>query len=280
MNAKTIGITGARGLLGSTLLTVLARAGHEIVPLASDIRDAAAFAEEVSRADPDVIIHTAALTDVRACEEDPAAARLVNVVGTRHVLAGAGERPVVFISSASVFSGETGGYVETDAPEPRSEYDQTKAEAESYVRQHSAGIIIRTNIIGIHPSGSRGKNFAEWLVDSFENDRDVVLFTDSRINPLSNWTLAEMIGHMLAKDVTTGTFHLGSEPPCSKAEIGQQLLKHFPAYRGSITLGSVDAVGIPRPKEMWLTCDYTSACLGITMPAIEDEIRRIIQSVP
>ena len=51
-------------------------------------------------------------------------------------------------------------------------------------------MVLRLNLIGIHPDGSRGQNFLEWLLDGFRANKDMTLFADACINPLSNWTIA------------------------------------------------------------------------------------------
>ena len=47
-------------------------------------------------------------------------------------------------------------------------------------------MVLRLNLIGIHPDGSRGKNFLEWLLDDIHANKDLTLFADVCINPLSN----------------------------------------------------------------------------------------------
>lgn len=262
-------------------MLVLSRNGLEPVPVSADICDRVAVSEEIRSRNLDAIVHTAALTSVSVCERDPERAYAVNTEGTKHVADAAsscGVR-VLAISTASVFSGRDGNYSETDTPEPDNVYNRSKALAEEYVRTYDKGIVVRINIMGIHPQGSRGRNFMEWLADSFEHDADVSLFSDVRINALSNWTIAELAIRLLRTDIDRGVYHFGARNVLSKAEIGELAVRHFPHYRGRISRSSVDTIadGVPRPKEMWLNSDYTAAVLGVTMPTIEDEVERIFQ---
>lgn len=272
-----VAVTGARGLLGATLMRTL----KNPLALEADVREAGALAEEILATAPSVVVHTAAITDIAACEHDPRNAYAVNAEGTKNVVEAAraiGSR-ILHVSTASIFKGDKGDYVETDTPEPGNVYNETKAQAEEFVRAYDRGIVVRLNVMGIHPAGSRGKNFMEWLVDSLVADKDVNLFDDVRINALSNWTIADMFAQMIEQNAPAGVSHIGTRDILSKAEIGALVAQRFPQYRGNITYASVDSIadGVPRPKEMWLNCDYTARTLGITMPPIRDEIDRIMQ---
>ena len=81
--------------------------------------------------------------------------------------------------------------------------------------------MLRLNLIGIHPDGSRGKNFFEWLLDGIRADKDMTMFADACINPLSNWTIAALIAKILARDRSGKILHIGSRDVKSKAAIGE-----------------------------------------------------------
>jgi dTDP-4-dehydrorhamnose reductase len=121
----------------------------------------------------------------------------------------------------SVFLGDVGGYNETDKPDPRSYYDICKYRGEQAVGEYSGGMVLRLNLVGIHPNGSRGKNFLEWLYDSIKESKDMTLFYDSVINPLSNWSLAGLIRKIMEEKIDFKILHLGSRDTLSKADIGK-----------------------------------------------------------
>ena len=135
------------------------------------------------------------MTDVGACEREPDTAYAVNAEGTGNVVnaARAAGARMLYISTASVFSGKEGDYRETDVPTPENIYNTSKAKGEGYVLAYDKGTVLRLNLIGVHSDGSRGKNFMEWLIDSVRADRDINAFADVMINPLSNWTIADCI---------------------------------------------------------------------------------------
>jgi dTDP-4-dehydrorhamnose reductase len=275
---STVVVTGSRGLLGATLMRVLPEAGFRAVPLTGDIRDAAAVAKQIAQAAPAHIVHAAAMTYVAACERQPQEAFAVNGEGTKNVVEaarGAGA-PILHISTASVFRGYHGDYREDDAPEPTNAYNQSKREGERHTLDYERGMVLRLNLIGVHPDGSRGRNFFEWLLDNFRDDKDMTLFADACINPLSNWTIAALIAKILARDRLGNILHIGSRDVLSKAAIGELARARLPGYRGTLRPGSVEAIadGVFRPKQMWLNTDKAAALLG-PMPTVAQELDTI-----
>lgn len=280
MNEKQqiIAVSGSRGLLGSTLLRTEIDE-HSVVGLVADLRDAVAVLAEIGALKPQWIIHTAAKTDVADCERNPTEARAVNIDGTKHVVeaARAVDAHLIYISTVSVFSGHQGDYKEEDIPEPMNVYNTTKREGELAVLAYEKGMVLRLNLVGIHPDGSRGKNFLEWLADSIKSNKDMTLFNDQFINPLSNWSVATFIKMIIEKDITEKILHIGSSNTLSKAAIGKLVLARFSDYSGTVTEKSIDSIadGVIRPKQIWLNCDRAKKVLDIELPTVASEIEKI-----
>jgi dTDP-4-dehydrorhamnose reductase len=271
-------VSGARGLLGATLMRVLPDVGFRAVPLAGDIRDAASVARQIAQAAPAHVVHAAAMTDVAACERHPQEAFAVNGEGTKHVVAAAraASARILYISTASVFKGDHGDDREEDTPEPINAYNQSKREGERHALDYERGVVLRLNLIGIHPDGLRGRNFVEWLLNGFRANQDMTLFADACINPLSNWTIAALIAKILERDRSGKILHIGSRDVLSKAAIGELTRVRFPEYHGTVQPGSVDAIadGVFRPKQMWLNTDKAAALFG-PMPTVAQELDTI-----
>ena len=271
-------VSGARGLLGATLTQVLPDVGFRVFPLSGDIRNAAAIIRQIAQVAPAYVVHAAALTYVAACERKPQEAFAVNGEGTKNVVKAARAEgvPILYISTASVFRGDHGNYREEDTPEPTNVYNRSKREGELHALDYESGVVLRLNLIGIHPDGSRGQNFFEWLVDGFRTNKDMTLFADACINPLSNWTIAALIGKIITRDGLGKILHIGSRDVNSKAVIGELVRARFAGYRGIVRAGSVDAIadGVFRPKQMWLNTDNGAALLG-PMPTVAQELDSI-----
>lgn len=147
-------ITGGSGNLGMALKRVfpgaLAPSRREM-----DIRDQAMVDRYVATRRPDVIIHAAALTGVRPCEEDKGNAWKTNVVGTENIVNALLLTclPVrfVYISTACVFAGDRGNYSENDLPYPKNYYAFTKYVGETVAQTAPNWLIVRTNFVGRSP---------------------------------------------------------------------------------------------------------------------------------
>jgi len=105
-----IAITGARGQLGKALQEVLR--AEEIIPLNRPDYDVTEpqVVSAIAKLSPEVVIHTAAMTDVDGCARDPDRAYLVNALGTQNV-ALACQRcgaAMVHVSTNEVFDGAKG----------------------------------------------------------------------------------------------------------------------------------------------------------------------------
>ena len=163
-------------------------------------------------------------------------------------------------------------------PYPKNFYNLSKLLGEQIVQEYPLGLILRINLIGIHPKGSRGLNFFEWLVDTIKSNKDIKLFNDIMINPLSNLTLAELISKLIKINPKKNILHFGSKNILSKADMGKLVIKFFKKYNGKAQFINTDEIAnkTPGPKQMWLNVDYVQNKLGVKMPTLESEIKRIL----
>jgi dTDP-4-dehydrorhamnose reductase len=141
-------ITGGSGRLGPFLVkefpACIAPSHKEL-----DVTDLDSVSRFLNKEKPDVIIHAAAWTNVRACQSEHEKAWKNNVVGTENMVKAA--RPFnpyfVYVSTACVFDGERGNYSENDIPCPKNYYGITKLAAEEVVKTLENHLIIRTDFV-------------------------------------------------------------------------------------------------------------------------------------
>ena len=125
----TLLLTGVTGTLGSELKKLFPDA---ISPSHNefDICDKPKIDEFFKNNHIDLVIHTAALTTVRGCEEDKILATKINVEGTKNLVDGLfhsnPDGYFVYISTACVFDGDSGMYNETYTPSPKNFYSSSK----------------------------------------------------------------------------------------------------------------------------------------------------------
>jgi len=141
-------VTGLNGFTGHYLKVELESHGHDVIGLASDLRDPVAVANEITAMQPDAVAHLAGIAFVGHGDVDDFYA--VNLVGTRHLLAALADcamRPqcVLLASSANVYGNAAEGVLdETTTPDPVNDYAVSKLAMEymSQLWQNKLPIVI------------------------------------------------------------------------------------------------------------------------------------------
>jgi len=158
-------VTGASGFLGRHLTALLAARGDEVTALALepgplpptvrfasvDVRDAGAVARVVAAADPEAVVHLAALSHVGESWRRMPEYFEVNVLGTESVVAAARGRRLLLASTAEVYGTvpeDEQPIAESRAPAPRSPYALTKAAAERLALPAGAIVARLFNLAG------------------------------------------------------------------------------------------------------------------------------------
>ena len=147
----TLLLTGVTGVLGSELKKLFP---DSISPSHKefDICDKPKVDKFFKNNHIDLVIHTAALTTVRGCEEDKILATRINVEGTKNLVDclfhSNPDGYFVYISTACVFDGNSGMYNETSIPSPKNFYASTKLLGEYELKKLKKSLVIRTNFAG------------------------------------------------------------------------------------------------------------------------------------
>lgn len=147
----TILITGGTGELGSKIKKILP---DSISPTHKefDISNLTSVKNIFKTQKIDTVIHSAAFTSVRGCEENKTQAFQINVQGTTNLVNelknSNPDGKFVYISTACVFDGNSGMYAENSIPYPENFYSLTKLLGEYIVNQLNNSLIIRTNFVG------------------------------------------------------------------------------------------------------------------------------------
>jgi dTDP-4-dehydrorhamnose reductase len=219
-------ITGAGGQLGTAL--------RHLLPDADAPRLDVTNAVESS---PRLALHAAAWTDVDAAEADPEAARRVNVVGTRNIVAlGA---PVVYFSTDYVFDGRKGApYVESDEPDPLSVYGRTKLEGE---REVGVGWIVRSSWL----FGATGKNFVRTMLELGRERDEVRVVADQRGCPTYVGHLALAIKQIV--DLPQGIWHVAADGDCTWATFADAIFAEAGISSRVVPI-STEEFGRPAPR--------------------------------
>ncbi len=282
-------ITGASGLLGLNL--ALETAEEHVVygtakdhllntraftVLPGDLLAPGAVDQVLDQAQPDWVIHCAALANIDACEADPVLARKVNTELPAELatyVARGGAR-LVHISTDSVFDGRRGDYSEDDAPNPLSVYARTKLDGERVVLQANPdAVVARVNLFGWSISGRR--SLGEFFVRNLQAGNPVNGFTDVFFCPLLANDLAHLLVKMLKLNLS-GLYHVVSPECLSKYEFGLRVAGKFGLDASLITPTTVERGGLlaARSPNLTLLTDKLAHSLREPLPTVSEGVER------
>jgi dTDP-4-dehydrorhamnose reductase len=212
----------------------------------------------------DVVIHTAGMTNVDACEARPDDAYAANVVLAQTIAQGARRHgcALVHISTDHLFGGVDGIITEATEPTPTNVYGRTKAQAEQRVlNANPEAIVVRTNFYGWGPP--HRPSFSDTILESLRGGRTISLFDDVRYTPILVDTLIAAV-HDLVAAGTSGVFHVSGDDSLTKHEFGQRVARRFSLDAALIDRGSIANRPqlAPRPRNMSLSNRKLAAVLG------------------
>ncbi len=221
-------VTGAGGQLATAFEPLLDGEVFLAREAALDIRDAAAVRSAVHAFAPDVILHTAAYTNVDGAEADPGAAAAVNAGGTRNVISAVRgtHTLVVYFSTDYVFDGLKGSpYVESDTPNPLSVYGATKLAGEAEVLAWVRGMVVRTSWL----FGDTGTNFVKTILTaartSVKTGEPLRVVDDQVGSPTYTGHLAAAVIEALRLGVGPGIYHMAGSGYCSWLELAREVVQ-------------------------------------------------------
>ena len=218
-------VTGANGQLGRQLIELLGTE-HEITGYGRDgldITNVAQVQTVIRRDAPEVIIHSAALTKVDYCAENPDEALWINGYGTQHIAYAAREMDatLVYISTNEVFDGtNTESYLETDPTNPINPYGYGKWVGEQMVQAHVPKHFI------VRPSwlfGHGGRNFIHVMRQLAEQGRNMRVVTNEVATPTYVNDFAEALSQLI-QTTHYGIYHLVNEGRASRWAFARHIL--------------------------------------------------------
>jgi len=259
-------VTGNRGQLGQELMRAFPNdeiAGADLPEL--DITDEALTRSTVEAARPDVVIHAAALTDTRRCEDDPDLAQRVNGLGTRNVALACRDSgaALVYVSTNEVFDGtKREPYVESDQPNPINAYGRSKLAGE----EQAQAIVERLYIVRtawLHGGGER--DFPSKVLAAASKQPELTMVTDEIATPTYDRDLAAAIARLVATGAY-GIYHLTNAGECSRFDWAREVLRL--AGRSDVALKPTTLAEYkpypPKPPYTVLA-NVAAARLGITL---------------
>ncbi len=282
-------VTGASGLLGAHIAAGFA-ASHQVTGadrnawwgdrplpfLKCDLNEPAAVRDAMAATRPDAVIHCAGLADVDACERNPDLAFLTNVVLTRNLVS---ETPsgclFVYISTDSVFSGDSRFWPEDHKPAPRNVYARSKLQGEEEARKLRDHLIIRTNFYGW--SSGRKKTSAEWLYRALAAGEAITLFEDFYFTPIYAPDLVRILGTVIDRGAR-GVLHLAGRDRVSKYSFGETMARLMGVSMKNVRRGSIleSNLSATRSTDISLNTQRARDLSGGDMPGCEEGLKRFL----
>lgn len=290
---KTILITGSNGLLGQKLvyrmagrpdvrLIATARGANRLVKTDgytyedADITAPERLQRVIDQYRPDSIIHTAAMTNVDACETEQEACRLANVEAVRFLARAcdAASIHLVHLSTDFIFDGSHGPLDETAEPAPLSFYGQSKLDAEHIVQAMKAPwAILRTVLVyGITDSMSRS-NIVLWVKQNLEQGKAIHVVDDQFRTPTFAEDLAQGCD-LAAMQGARGIYNISGPDFMSIYELACRVADHYGLDKSLIRRSSSSALNQParRPPRTGFIIDKARRELGYRPHGFEESL--------
>ncbi|MEH7059731.1 dTDP-4-dehydrorhamnose reductase [Bacillus wiedmannii] len=220
-------VTGAKGQLGQDVLCLLENQPWEVFGFGReelDITNEEKVREKILSIKPDIIIHTAAYTQVDQAESDEETAFKVNAEGTKYLAqaAEAVEARFCYISTDYVFDGtKNEPYKTSDETNPQTIYGKSKLAGEQYTRKYcSKYFIVRTSwVFGLY-----GNNFVKTMLRLANERSELGVVSDQFGSPTYTTDLARFIIELVDTN-KYGIYHASNSGICSWYEFAKEIFR-------------------------------------------------------
>lgn len=294
-------ITGANGLLGQKLVVLLADKPHiEVVATSKganrityelptytyhslDITQPAQVDQIISSEKPDVVIHTAAMTNVDECELNQDICWLLNVQAVQHLIQAAEKQGcfLIHLSTDFIFSGDRPLLQEDDQAKPVNFYGKSKLEAEKLVMKSQLDYAIARTVLvyGVTPNMSRS-NIILWVKESLEQNKNIKVVDDQYRTP----TLAEDLAmgcYLIAEKKAKGIFHISGKEVLTPYQMALQVADFFGLNAELIAKTDSQSLKQPamRPPETGFVIGKANEVLGYSPHSFREGIQIVSEQL-
>lgn len=291
---KKILVTGSNGLLGQSIVRkfyndyyllgcdLASNSYNVLYPLKEyhqlDLTKRDKIQKYFSQFKPDIIINTAAYTNVDKSEEERDLCWAGNVRSVEFMIEAVSDFSPIFvqISTDYVFEGKTGMYKESDETNPASYYGHTKLAAEKIIRGSGLEYIIARSMV-LYGKGEKVRNnFVTWVIKQLESKKKIQVVNDQRGNPTLVDDLSEAIYRLIDKK-EYGIFHIAGNENCSRFEFAQKIAKVFEldsTYIEEIS-GDMFKQQAPRPENSSFNLDKLNNTLDWLPGGVNESLSRL-----
>jgi len=294
MNKTKVLITGSNGLLGQKLVKLFVEHHFDVVAtskgknrntfdkgyeyISTNIANETGIYRLIKKVQPQFIIHTAAMTNVDACELRQRECKEINTKTVKNIVLACKEFDIhlVQISTDFVFKGKKGFYVEDDKTNPVNFYGETKLKAEKYIRKSTIDYtILRTIILYGYNKNSTKGNFVLWVKEALENNKSLNIVTDQYRMPTYVNELAYACLQVVNKKAK-GVYHISSNELLSVYDMAIQVAETFGLNKDLILPIDSKKLNLKakRPKKTGFMIEKAVAELGLKSENFKTQLAR------
>ena len=286
-------ITGSNGLLGQKIVRQLKKRKIEFIATSKgenrnpDCDDSRYVSMDICSEDeiaivfktylPTHIIHTAAITNVDACELNPVACFETNVAATEKLFNQTKKIGAHFqlLSTDFIFDGEKGNYKEDDKPNPLSRYAQSKVDAEGFLllNTYPDFSIVRTIIVYGLGNNLSKTNIVCWAKEALSKGQEMRIIDDQFRAPTWADDLAWACIRICELE-KRGVFHISGPETMSIFEIVERVAKFFGLSTKTLVRTNSSALNQPakRPPKTGFDLTKSRNELGYNPKTLEETL--------
>ena len=287
-------ITGSNGLLGQKLVDLYkSNSSVELIATARgadrypdksgytyaslDITQKNEVDEVIDRYKPEVVINTAAMTNVDACESEKEACDALNIHAVEFLVEACNRNQthLVHVSTDFIFDGTHGPLSEEERPNPLSYYGWSKMRAEEIVQSSAKSwAIARTVLVyGIVSDMSRS-NIVLWAKGALESGKSINVVSDQFRTP----TLAEDLAQgcaLIAAQKASGIFNISGKNFMSVYDLVVQVADFWNLDKSLLHLSSSEGIKQPakRPPITGFRLDKAMSVLGYNPKSFQEGLK-------
>ncbi len=223
----------------------------------------------------------AAVTDMRACQEQPLLTRQINVVNTIELMRRLADRGthLLFLSSSQVFGGETPDPTEGSATCPKNEYGAQKLAVEQAITRYElpAATLRVTKVLADRPVGM----FKTWF-EALARGDSILAATNMALSPVMVADVAQA-AERLAAGGHRGVWHLSARDDIAYVDAACLMAERLHLPLSSVKGVAVTEEQVPavyRHRYVTLSSEKIGRSLGMPLRQARDVLDQLFAGFP
>lgn len=286
-------ITGGSGLLGQYLNLELSKE-NDILTLYNknignclnfksvklDITDSIQFEKIFEDFHPDIVIHTASISNPQAADKlNPKIVYDINVNATKKIaeLCEKYKAKLIYTSTDLVYAGYRGSMLKEDAKLiPVSIYAETKLMGEVKIQETFDNYLILRMALMFGFGLNHSKNHFSQMYDDLKNDKRVKLFYDQFRTPFSLLEAARIISSLCKITAKAEIINTGGKERLSRFELGEMLCD-----KANLDKSLIEKISMGEFKDLPMVADVSMnteklQSFGVKIKSVEESMKEIL----